>query len=618
MDFDKETLSKLSKVMLVLYALLIFATVFLASLLVVLDSVEKRESFSCVNRTVSDTDFLNLSQKDREYLVSVAYTAVTDFFSGNVSGGGWPDRFDGVNRKVFVGFRVKGKKSGSWSALRDNLAESVYVAAKRTLLDRRYGSPLTEEGVSELKIEVFILGDYSPLNNNYEPGIHGLRFEKDGKEATYYNSVAIEGNYGTTKLMGKLCKKANLPENCYTESSVKKYSFPTIHFATTRFTDEVVTFYRCNTPESKPNVSLEKLNTSLQLATGWLLGNINDDGFFTYVYNPSNGKYSSSNNMIRQLMASRLLAELSCADESLLPHHRKNLDYVFKNWYRERGDVGYIIYNSKSKLGANAMALRTLVYSPLFDEYWDKAKKLANSLLLLQNPDGSFEPWYTEPDYSYNKDYLLTFYSGEAVLALVECYIKTNNTIYLDAAIKSQDYYVERYVHNLEIYYYPAYVPWHTQSLNKLFKLTGDRRYAESIFILNDRLLEIQNQDGKPFMDYLGRFYNPMHPEYGTPHSSSDGVYTEGLAYAYEVAQLVNDTEHQDKYSKAIILGVHNLMNLQFRGPNMYYLQHPERVEGAIRYRVDDNRIRADTTQHTMDAFRKILNLFNEGDYGLK
>ncbi|MCK4534632.1 MAG: hypothetical protein KAT81_03810, partial [Syntrophobacterales bacterium] len=195
--------------------------------------------------------------------------------------------------------------------------------------------------------------------------------------------------------------------------------------------------------ESEPNITLAKLNNSLNLAKEWLIHNFNAKGIFNYQYDPSSGKYSGRNNMIRQLMSSRLLAELSQDNSGLRKLHKKNLDFIFRHWYREGG---YIYYNSKSKLGANAMALRTLVYSPFFDDYRDEAEKLANAILSLQNPDGSLEPWYIEPNYKYNKDRLLTFYSGEAILSLVEYYMKTRNTLYLNAAIKSQGFYIEKYV----------------------------------------------------------------------------------------------------------------------------------------------------------------------------
>jgi len=316
----------------------------------------------------------------------------------------------------------------------------------------------------------------------------------------------------------------------------------------------------------KPTITKRPLNIKtpieepLDLATEWLINDINEKGIFNYHYDPKKEEYSTNNNMIRQLMASRVLAELSQEDLSLIRIHKKNLYFIFKYWYREKGDIGYIYYNSKSKLGANAMALRTLVYSPFFDDYEDEAKKLAESILILQNEDGSFKAFLLEPDYDYDEDYLLTFYSGEAILSLVEYYQKTKDRKYLYAAIKSQDYYVNKYVDNLKENYYPAYVPWHTQSLNKLYQITNDRRYAYSIFVLNDELLKIQDTTTPEF---LGRFYNPNHPEYGNPHSSSDGVYTEGLAYAYEIASLVKDEEHMETYESAIDIGVQNIIRLQ-------------------------------------------------------
>jgi len=560
-------------------------------------------------------EVIDLTYEDKDYLISVAYMAVNDTFSGNNQTYDWLEKFDGVNNKVFIGFRINGEKKGSWSATKDNLAESVYTATVRTLEDQRYDGSITEEDVPDLKIEIFILGEYMPLDDNYEPGIHGLRFEKNDTEATYYNSVAIEGNYQTEKLMSKLCTKADLDENCCDDPTVNKYYFNTLHFATTRFSEDIITFYRCNIVDFYPNMTMDKIEESLHMAQDWFLDNLRDEGDFNYRYSPSNGKYSTENNMIRQFMASRLLAELCQKNSSLQDMHRKNLDYVFEQWYREDNETGYIFYDNKSKIGANAMALRTLIYSPFFDEYTDEYKKIAHGIISLQHPNGSFEPWYIEPDYIYDKQNLLYYYSGQAILSLVELYDKTGNDTYLDAAVKSQDYYLVEYVENLNQTYYPALVPWHTISLSKLYDTTGKQEYTDAIFVLNDELIKMQNQNGYPSIDYLGRFYDPSHPEYGIPFSGSTAIYVEGLAYAYKRARQVHDRDRMESYLKSIILGIHNLINLQFKGSSMYYLQHPERVEGAIRYRVDNNRIRIDTTQHTIDGFMKILDVFeNEGD----
>ncbi len=360
-------------------------------------------------------------------------------------------------------------------------------------------------------------------------------------------------------------------------------------------------------------ITSDEIDQSLGLATEWLVNNFREKGIFVYQYNPKTEKYSRKNNMIRQLMASRLLAELSVSDVALQKLHKKNLDFIFKYWYKEKDGLGYIYYNSKSKLGAIAMALRTLVYSPFYKDYADKAEKLANTVLKLQNKDGSFEPWFIDPDYNYDKDYLLTFYSGEAILSLVELYEKTKDEKYLKAAVVSQDFYIDRYVVHLEENYYPAYVPWHTLSLNKQYKITGNEKYAEAAFVLNDELLKIQNQTGEGRKKYLGRFYDSRHPEYGSPHSASDGVYVEGLAYAYELAKLVGDLEHQVKYKKAILLGGSNLINLQFKNPEKF--KYPERFIGAVKYRVGDDRIRVDTVQHAVDALRKVKEIMNNAQF---
>ncbi len=561
---------------------------------------------------IGESEFIELNYNDKEYLMSIAYKAVDNYFSGSSTSAEplFLEKYNYIDRKVFIGFRVNGKKKGSYSARKNNLAESVYVATQRTIEDTRFNGGITEEDLKDLKVEIIIFGEEKKLDENYEKGIHGLRVEKGDSSATYYNTVAIEGNHELDKLLEKLCKKAGLNEDCYQDDTVDMYYFPTIHFATTRFSDEVTTFYRCNVVDFKPETDMEKIKKSLNLAKCWMLLNLDEEGNFNYEYNPSNGEYSNSNNMIRQLMSSRWLAEESGGNDILLQMHRVNLDFVLRNWYREDGELGYIYFGDKSKIGAIAMALRFLIFSPDFKEYEDEAVKLANTIQYLQNEDGSLRAWYIEPDYSYDEEKLLTYYSGEAILSLVELYEKTGVEEYLNVAVRSQDYYIKEYVDDMEINYFPAYVPWHTISLYKLYMITESEKYKDAIYKLNDEIVRMQNQDGKPYIDFLGRFYDPDHPEYGVPFSGSTAVDIEGLTYAYELAELDEDYERMYEYKKSILLGAHNLINLQFDGADMYYLSHPERVEGAIRYRVDDHRIRIDTTQHTIDAFSRILDIF--------
>jgi hypothetical protein len=553
-----------------------------------------------------DPSIPDLDQDEKDYFISVARDAISDFFAGKKPKGNWPRKYENIDNKVYVVLRKEGRRMGSWYTKERNLAHTVYMATLKNLRDNE----IAEASKDSLDIHVFVMGNYERLDTTYGHGIHGIRFAKGKKGANYYSAYGIETNYKIDKLEEKLLAKSGIKNTSLRDTSLHKYQYNSLHFGTTPYSDTVTTFFRGNTPSFVPQFSLGKMRSSLALAKGWLVSNVRDDGEFNYLYHPSSRQYPESNNMIRQLMGSRLLAELSWEDESLLKTHRKNLNHVMLEWYKEKGNIGYILYDGKSKLGANAMALRTLVYSPYFEQNQVQAERLARGILSLQNPDGSLEPWLIEPDYAYDKAYLLTFYSGEAILSLVEYFLRTGNREYLDAALLSQEYYIHEYVSHLVDNYYPAYVPWHTQSLNKLYKITGDTLYAEAAMVMNDILIQIQNQDGVPFPDLRGRFYDPQFPQYGTPHSSSDAVYTEGLAYAYELAVLTGDQEHMDRFRDAILLGVHNLMNLQYNGANMYFVRDPEKVLGAIRYRAEDNRVRVDTTQHMMDAFIKVLDVF--------
>jgi len=563
---------------------------------------------------IQEDEFLNLDYKDKEYLIDIAYRAVDDYFSGvtEIDESLFLEKYDDIENKVYIGFRVIGYKKGSYSAKEENLAKSVYIATQRTIQDTRYDGSITETHLDRLKIEIFIIGEEKILDEGYEKGIHGIRLEKSGQGATFYNSVAVEKNYSLEKLLQRLCLKAGLSEDCSDDEAVNINYFPTIHFASTRFSDEITTFYRCNVIEKKPGFDLEKIKDSLDMAEGWMLLNLDEDGYFNYEYYPWKEEYSTSNNMIRQLMSSRWLAEVSSKNEALQHMHKVNLDYVLRNWYREDEEFGYIYFDNKSKIGATAMALRTLAYSPYLEDYMNVAQKLASNILSLQNEDGSFNAWYIEPEYAFDEEMLLRFYSGETILALIDFYEATGEDKYLEAAIKSQDYYLGEYIGNLEEdeNYYPAFIPWHAQCLNKLYKITGDKKYSDAIFKITDKVLELQDQKGKPYIDFLGRFYNPETPQYGSPHSASTSVYLEGVAYAYEIAEIVEDLERMYEYKKSIILGTHNLMNLQFKGADMYYMANPQRVWGAIRVGVESSRIRIDTTGHTIDAFRKIVEVF--------
>ncbi len=556
-------------------------------------------------------EFLDLTPEDREYLIGLVYDTISSFLSNDLEENkSYPSEYDNIKNEVHVILRVDGKQKGWNFATSSNLARSVAGVVLNILQDTKTDIDFIKQNLWDLGVEIIIKGEEKELGDeSFERGIHGVIIRRGNINAIALSTLSVEGNYSFEYILRDLYEELGLdPEKEYED--VEEYYFPTIHFTRTSPDGEVINLYRCSETEIIPDVTPEKIFETIKLAEGWMLLNIDEDGYFNYGYSPSRGEYLTTNNMIRQFLSSRWLADKSKSDENLLYLHRINLEYILKKWYFQEGDLGYIYFGDKSKLGAMAMAISTIAKSPLYEDYAYYAEKLANTILSMQHEDGSFDAWFIEPDYAYDEDSLLRFYSGESMLGMLELYETSRDERYLEAMKLSQDFYIEKYVNNIDENYSPALVPWQTMSLSKLYMITGDRKYIEPIFILNDSLISMQNQTGEPYPDFLGRFFDPEHPEYGPPNSGSTSPYVESLAYAFEIAMMEGDEERMAVYKQAIILGIQNLMNCQFKSPDMYYLTQPERVEGALRYRMYDNRIRIDTTQHTIDALLKVVEVF--------
>jgi hypothetical protein len=255
-------------------------------------------------------------------------------------------------------------------------------------------------------------------------------------------------------------------------------------------------------------------------------------------------------------------------------------------------------------LGANAMALRTLVASSDFPSYRAQAQGLVWGIRSVQRPSGALRPLLRIPlgDEPIDEEYMNYFFSGEAILALQEYALYTQDQEVWAAAMLSLEFYFDRYITQLDRFYFPAYVPWHTLALNLAHRETRDPRFARGVFRLNDRLLEILDRQ-----IFAGRFYNADYPQYGAPHSASDGVYAESLAHAYEVAQRVGDAARRARYGRALALAVTRLGRLQFTEPRADFPGAPYRYLGAIPIRENIPHTRVDCTQHALDAFDKLL-----------
>lgn len=361
-----------------------------------------------------------------------------------------------------------------------------------------------------------------------------------------------------------------------------------------------VIFWSLSQQEKAENNNNDKIEQMVVLGKQWFTNNVRDDGAFNYLYN-EDATLSDQDNIVRQLLAFRVIAKLCKeGDKSLCKIHQDNLDFIFNTTYRtdirDGQKMGHIYYRDMAKLGASALTLRVLVESPYYNKYEKESWEIFKGIKYLQKEDGSLDPFLTELKYTVDDDYALTFYSGETTLALIEYYEKVGKDEVYDVAKKSQDYYLDKYVKDINYNYYPAYVPWHTLSLLKFYKKTQDRKYADAVFILNDELLKIQDKQ-----DVVGRFYDWHRPEYGKPHSSSDGIYAESLVAAYQLALELDDKKHQAWYGEAVGLALDNLISLQFCNENNSLKTVEEKLCGGMKARRESLFSRVDSLAHTFE-----------------
>ncbi|GAB5469668.1 MAG: hypothetical protein Kilf2KO_26980 [Rhodospirillales bacterium] len=338
----------------------------------------------------------------------------------------------------------------------------------------------------------------------------------------------------------------------------------------------------------------EKLDTMLEEAAGWLLRQQRPDGSLAYKYWPSRGEGSTTNNTIRQFMASLALIDWASyrGRAPLLVAATRSLEANLEAFLRHEGDLAVIEHEGKAKLGAAALAALCLLRHPDRAAYAAERRALERGIAKLWQADGSFRTFHRPADRNDNQN----FYPGEALYYWSERLRGEPDDALSEAVSRSLDHYrrFHRRAPN------PAFVPWHSLALAGLDPSPARSRY---LFAMNDWLVGLQQWESAPHRDMAGRFYAPEHPDYGPPHASSTGVYIEGLAAAFSVAERLGDRARAARYATAVWRGLRSLRQLQFLDESdCFYVSKRDRVLGGLRSEVYDNTLRIDNTQHALAA----------------
>lgn len=344
----------------------------------------------------------------------------------------------------------------------------------------------------------------------------------------------------------------------------------------------------------------------------WLITNLQPDGRMVYQYWPSRGDESTHNNEIRQWMATVALTRLARLrdDPSLSARVEGNVRYNLARSYRENASgLGQIVEQGGAvKLGALALAALALAENPRSSDFDAEQAGLRRTIDHLWRPNGEFRTFLVPESRTDN----INFYPGEALLFWAVLHARSKDPHLLDRLLTSVRYYRDWHRANRN----PAFVPWHTQACFLVWQETRSAELRDWIFEMNDWLLDVQQWESqREFPDTMGRFYDPHRP-FGPPHSSSTGVYLEGLVDAWRVAREYGDSARQESYRTALVRGLRSVMQLTFRDEvDLFYVSRRDRVFGGVRTTVFDNTIRVDNVQHNLLAILKLLEHLPPTDY---
>lgn len=530
-------------------------------------------------------------------------------------------RLDFPAQAIYIAARSKGTRPAEAWVTRGSTGEALSYAIaelKSELDEKQINSVDYLEIALGYNFEEFYPDQPESLNSllsNIHRGIWGLEILLDDEIIERYSpTYVIASNRSHARLIELFMEQNNLSEDDFKQNT-KVFVFQAEQILV-RLGDppRATLMERGNTYVDPENISRESVIELASLTGKWMVYNVHEDGRMTYKYWPASATESTANNMIRQWMATVGLIRYGKSENSpeILALAERNINYNLNNFYHEENGYGLIEFRDQVKLGALALAGLALLEHPEREKWQEQEQALQKTIDSLWNEDGSLTSFYKPAgDMRFQN-----FYPGEALLYWAFLYENRPDQQLLDIFMKSFEYYREWHLQPENRN--PAFIPWHTQAYYIIWNQTGYEPLKDFIFEMNDWLLDVQQWTDDPlYRDILGRFYDPNRP-FGPPHSSSTGVYLEGLIDAFELARQTGDEKRMKSYRKAINRGLRSIMQLQFVDEvDMYYISPSmlPYVEGGVRTTVYNNEIRCDNVQHNLMAVLKILDTFEDDDF---
>jgi AMMECR1 domain-containing protein len=495
-------------------------------------------------------------------------------------------------------------------AVKSPVTEAAFLAALekstvRSLEDNRFIGEIARNDVKNLELVIHINRDIVPLRKTdlkhlqeeIELGVHAFKLDLDKKHAWYLENVPITNNWSLETSLKKLSKKAGLLTDAYKDPGVKISTSNMLTFKGKR-TGTNHDLYRYSILIREQDITNDLIKTRLGLARNWFLNNVDPKTKrVQYLYYPATDTYSKDTNEVRHLAVLYALPELNLIlnDNSLDGLIRSTTDHYMTKISKTK-DFSYVNFGDEAKIAHSAFMILSLIRQPRYPGSLETAKQLAEGIMSLQQPDGSYATTFNGATTG------IDYYPGEAMLSLIRLFDETNDRRLVDSVVRAFPYYRDYWRNNKNT----AFVPWHTQVYFLLARHTLDTELETFVHEMNDWLIDTYQIFDDVYPDKIGGFKKE------DPRNSTSS-YMESVNDAYRTALLFNNRAHIEKYRNSIKKGVRFVLQTQFTLENTFWVKNPTRAIGGFKESLKSVSQRNDYTQHATIALLKAFknNIFS-------
>lgn len=450
-------------------------------------------------------------------------------------------------------------------------------------------------------------------NKVFEPQVTGAIYRFEGKTFELDPLEQVEKNMGPNDARNALAKGVSLdPGQMPNRIDLTIEVYRAAHVGE-RFPDKKPTrFFRGHKHFTHEDLTHDVLEERLKLIGEWYRHNV-IDGEVTYQYLPSRRTYTNNERtMIRSTMSTWVLNRLAVylKDKELQDKGDELIRFYLDRYFNIEASkkAGAIQPSTKPLANGNTVENRWTVASFIAaaaNERTDKDKYKTEMDLLMkwaashQRNDGVI--WTPNGGEQY-------FMPGQFLLPVTYFYRDTKDTFYKDIFDKAFAVYEPNLYETMDFgpEWHTPYAPaWFTQPFTQMYLLTGEKKYADIIFAINDRvaLAYDTNARHQVYFDYDGM----LAPKPGSMGNNSvTAASLEALTDAAITAKKAGDTVRYKRYQEIIKRSTAFLLRLQWIPENTWYIQDREKVIGGFKNDMINSRMWMDSVWHLTSAFIKI------------